>query len=162
MKTSKSIKKIKINEKKVEIHYVLHHFTDDERVLNTEIPMKSEVKPHIDFFEAFQAVKEHVISLMELSLFKGKVDESTLKKHVVTTISFFEDDEDTKVMISINKYLSSGKCFSVTSPMISLVHEDYDKISTLSDQIELVVKEAREFIKGKNGEEQLAIKFEAA
>ena len=161
--TSRSIRKIKINEKKVEVHYTLHHYTDDERVLNSDVPLKSQVRPHIDFFNAFQAIKKHAISLMELSLFKGKVDEKTLDKHTVTTVNLFEGDDDTIVMISMNKHLASGKVYSVTSPRISLNNEDYDKIGDLAKMISKLEDEAHAYVKGeKNGEEQLELKFEAA
>lgn len=163
IKSSKSIKKIKINDKKVEVHFIQHDFTNDDRVLNTTIPMVSEVKPHLDFFNAFQALKEHAMKIMELTMFNtGDVDEKLKEKHVVTTLTIDEGDEDTILMISMNKYISTGQCYSVTSPRISMLNEDYKDISDLEQAYQLVEGEAREYLKGKNGEEQLEIAFIAA
>ncbi len=162
MKTATTIKKIAINEKGVLVAYTRHHFTEDERVLNTEIPMQSEVAPHKDFEEAFQGLNKHAILLLELSLF-DKVDKDTLEKHTVTTLSLFDDGNS--VMISVNKYIRSGQCYSCTTPKTSLdsTINEYAGLKELKSLIKRIKKEAELYVKGeKHGEGQIELKFEAA
>lgn len=162
MNANRSIRKVKISEKKVDIAYVHHHYTEDERVLNTTKNVSSQVTPHKDFVDAFQELKMHAIPIMELCQWKNKVDEKSLEKHVVTTLSLFESDDSMVVMISMNRYLSNGKCYSVTSPRIELNSYDYDKLEQLVDLVDTVIEEADGFISGKkHGEEQLKLDFAA-
>lgn len=163
MNSSKSIRKIKVDHRKVEVHYVEHLFTDDERVLNVSHQIKSQVKPHEDFVAEFQDLKLHAIPIMELSPFKNSVEEKQSEKHIVTTLNVFESDDDTVVMISMNKYLENGKCYSVTSPRIELGSYDYEKIDKLSELVDRIIGQAMDFVNGKkHGEEQLTLEFDAA
>lgn len=163
MKSTTSIRKIAINEKRVEIDYVRHDFTDDERVLNSKKNIKSEVKPHKDFFELFQELKTHAIPMLELSPFKNGADQKILEKHIVTTLNVFQSDEDDIIMISMNKYLANGKCYSVTSPRIEMASYDYPKLNELETLVADIIEEARLYLKReKHGEEQLELNFEAA
>jgi len=161
--TSKSFNKIKINDKKVEVHYVRHLvLPNDEGLRNIQIPMISDIKPHKDFFDAFQKIKETAIVYMEFSNFKNKVSKEVLEKHVVTTVSITEDTETVKIQISMNKYLGNNKCFSVTSPLIDLEHEDFSEIEQMREAYWDMISEAKLYLGGKNGEIQLKLVFEAA
>jgi hypothetical protein len=164
MKTSRSIRKIAINDKRVKVDHILHHFTDDERVLNSKIPIESEVRPHQDFVDKFQQLKKHAIPIMEFSPFKSpKVDEKIYNRHIVTTLNIIESDEGMTVMISMNKYLSNGKCFSATSPRIELESYDYPKLADLASLVDDIIEEALAYVNGeKHGEDQLTIRFNAA
>lgn len=156
-----SIRKIKIDEKSVVIDHVSHHSTD-EGIKNSVIPLKSEIRPHKDFFIAFQNLRQFAIDYMELSMFRGKkIDEKDLQKHIVTTLSIKESTDDMKVQISMNRYMSNGKCYSLTSPQISIYYEtDYDRLNDLELAVKEVISEAEQYLSGsKNGEEQLSIRF---
>lgn len=159
--------KVKINEKKTEVHYVKHvklpeDVQDEKGYRNVIIPMESEVKPHNDFFEAFQDLKKFAIPYMEMSQFKNKVDKKILEKFTVTTVSIKEDLDTVKIQVSMNKYLESGKCFSVTSPLIDLEEDEFSEIEDFRGAYWHMIGEAKEYLKGKNGEAQLKIEFEAA
>lgn len=161
MESSRSFKKIAIKEKVTKVHYY-KHILDGEEVKNIKYPIESDVTPHIDFVTAFQALKKYAIGYMELSPFKNGVDDSILEKHIVTALNITEDTETVKIQISMNKYLTNGKCYSITSPLIDLENEDFPEIKELSDIYDLVIDEATLYLKGKNGEEQMEINFEAA
>ncbi len=161
IQTSRSFRKIKINDKKVEVHYTKHVMLE-EGIKNIQYPLESEIRPHVDFFAAFQALKKYAIPYMELSTFKNKVDEKTLDAHVVTTLSIKEEPDTVKIQVSMNKFLTSGKCYSVTSPLIDLYNDDFSEIKNLNEAYELLIVEAQEYINGKNGENQLSIIFDAA
>lgn len=159
---NQSIRKVKINEKKVEVHYVQHNYTEDEKVLNTVKKVSSEVTPHRDFVDAFQELKIHAILIMDLCQWKNKVDEKTLEKHIVTTLSVFESDDTLVVMILMNRYLANGKCYSVTSPRIELNSYDYDKLEQLATLVDTIIEEAGDYVQGKkHGEQQLKLEFAA-
>ena len=161
--TSKSFNKIKINDKKVEVHFTTHLILpEDQGVRNIKIPIESDVKPHKDFFDAFQELKKYAIGYMELSVFKGAIDAKILDSHIVTTLSITEDQDTVKIMISMNKYLKGGKCYSVTSPLIDIYNEDFSELKKLQKCYDKVIAEAKLYLEGKNGELQLSFSFEKA
>ena len=161
MESSKSFKKIAINEKVIKVHFY-NHIIEGEEVKNIKYPIESDVKPHIDFVNAFQALKRFAIGYMELSPFKNGVDDSILERHVVTALNITEYTDTMKIQISMNKYLSNNKGYSVTSPLIDLENEDFSELSELNQAYYLIIEEAKLYLKGKNGEEQMEIIFEAA
>lgn len=162
MNNTKSFNKIAINEKRVLVHYIKHVLCDDGDMKNIEYPIKSDVKPHKDFFSAFQGLKKYAIGYMELSPFVSSIEQAVLDKHVVTTVNITEDTDTVKIQISMNKYLTNGKCYSVTSPLIDLEDENYADLADFREDYWTLIEEAKEYLSGKNGEEQLSINFEAA
>lgn len=161
MKTTKSIKKVKIKANRVVIDFVLHTETDDSRILNTYHTVDSEVRPHDDFVKAFQNLNIHGIRVCELTVFMEKIDQKILDKHKVTTLTFAESDEATQVVISLNKEIANGKLFSVSTPLINLYEDEYYDQEKIAEDVDKVIVEATKFIDGKNGEKQLEIKFAA-
>lgn len=159
---SRSISKIKITDKSVMIKYVQHHETGSGDYRNTTRTIKSDVKPHIQFFDTFQKMKQYAIGYMELTPFKSNIDESILSRHVVNSIKVVEDTDTTKIMISMNKTLVNGKVYSVTSPLIDLENDDFTELEDLSTCFYDLIGEVESYLDGKNGEEQLEIKFDAA
>ena len=162
MNSTKSFQKIAINEKRVLVHYIKHIIADDDEPRNIEYPIKSDVKPHKDFFNAFQNLKSHAIGYMELSPFLSSIENAVLEKHVVTTVNITEDTETVKIQVSMNKYLTNGKCYSVTSPLIDLEEDPYIHIGDFREAYWTLIEEAKGYLSGKNGEDQLSINFEAA
>lgn len=158
---SRSISKIKINEKNVVIRYIQHHSTKSGDVRNTTRTIKSDVKPHIQFFEIFQKLKNYAIGYMELTPFKSNIDESILSRHTVSTVSIVHDTDTTKILISMNKTLVNGKVYSLTSPLIDLEEDDFTEIEELKECFEDLIGEAESYLEGKNGEDQLEIKFDS-
>ena len=158
---SRSISKIKINDKAVVIKYVQHHTTKEGDVRNTTRTIKSEIRPHIQFFEVFQKLKQYAIGYLELTNFKTNIDEDTLSRHVVNAVSITQDTDTTKIIISMTKTLVNGKCFSVSSPMIDLENDDFTEIVDLSSCFDDLIGEADSYLDGKNGEEQMGIKFDS-
>lgn len=162
-----SFSKIKINDKKVGISYIKHvmldeDVVDEKGVRNVVIPMESEVKPHKDFFDAFQAMKKFAIPYLELSPFKNKVDKDILDKHIVNTVSITEDVDTVKIIVSMTRYLSNKKAHNVNTPLIDLEEDDFTEIDDFREAFWHLVSEAKEYLKGKNGEPQLKLQFEAA
>ncbi len=157
------VTKVKINEKFVLVAFEQNHFTEDDRILTTKVPLKSEVKPHKDFFNRFQNLKGHAIALLELTGFKKEEkDKKVLEKHTVTTLNVWREDGGLQVMISINRHLKIGT-LSLTVPMIDLDNcEHYDNLKELKELVEDILREAEQYAKGeKHGEDQLELNFEA-
>lgn len=161
MKTTKSIKKVKIKGNRVIIDFVLHTETDDSRILNSFHTVDSEIRPHEDFSKAFQDLKVHGIRVCELTVFMEKMDQKILDKHKVTTLTFSENDEATQVVISLNKEIGNGKVFSVSTPLINLYEDEYYGQEQMAEDVDKVIMEAMKYIEGKNGEKQLEIRFAA-
>jgi hypothetical protein len=157
---SKSLNKIKIKENGVEIGYTAHLPVDDE-FKNLDYTIKSNIKPHLLFFQAFQKMKKHAIGYMELTTFK-QIEESVLSKYVVNSIKIFEDMEDVKLEIVITKTLSNGKSVSMKTPMLGIYDSSYSEHVDLAACFEDLQAEAFEFLEGKNGETQLMLDFKAA
>jgi len=152
-----TIEKMKIKESLTLIEYSTHVFTEDGDMITSRFTLKSEAKPHKTFFDAFQGLKEHAINICELSLFKD--DQSVKKNHVVTGVTIKEHMDDSRVIISLLKYTKSGKCFSLNTPLVNLATEDYEKLDELAAELEILKAEAVEFIRGKNGNQQIALDF---
>ena len=152
-----SIKKVKINEKVVVLTYDTNEIVNDELV-TMNYQLKSTIKPHPDFFTALQSLKRHFINLLEFDIFKD--NKKTSERHTIHTLSIYEDMDDTRIIMSGNKYIKSGKCFNVNSPLISLDNEDYEGLTELNADVEIIISEAKEYINGKNGEVQYKIEFE--
>lgn len=157
---SRNISTIKMNDKSVTVKYFKHHMTKEDDVRNTILTVKSEVKPHIQFFEQFQKMKQYAIAFMELSAFKNKVDESVLAQFVVTSVSISEDTDSTKVMVAMTRVLKNGRSYSLKSPLIDLADEEFTELEELNICFDNLVSEAESYLEGKNGEEQMEIQFD--
>lgn len=157
----RSISKIQMNDKSVTIKYVSHNTTKGGDVRNTTRTIKSEVRPHIKFFEKFQEMKSFSIAYMELSVFKNEIDKAMLANFVVTSIGITEDTDCTKVTVSMTRTLANGRNYSMTSPMIDLTDDEFTELEALNTCFDDLVSEAESYLEGKNGEEQLEIKFDA-
>lgn len=162
-----SFSKIKINDKKTVINYIKHvvlpnEIEDQRGVRNVIIPMESEVKPSRDFVMAFQKLKEYAIPYLELSIFNKKIEQEILDKHIVTGLSIMEDTDTVKIIISMTRYLKNKKAHNINTPLIDLENDDFTEIEDLRECFWTVIDEAKKYLKGKNGEEQLKLQFEAA
>ncbi len=150
-----------MTEKAVVIKYLQHHTTGEGDVRNTTRTIKSDVKPHIQFFEVFQKLKQYAIGYMELTPFKSNIDESILARHTVKSVSIIEDTDTIKIVITISKTLVNGKVFTIPSPLIDLEEDDFSEIEELKTCFDDLIGEAESYLDGKNGEDQMEIKFDA-
>jgi hypothetical protein len=152
MVRERTIRKIAINDKRVFVDHVNHIIADDA-IFNQEIALTSDMKPHRDFFDAFQKLKTHAVNICELAVFKD--DKKVLERHVVTTLSIIDNMDSRQIKISINKYTSKGTVFSVTTPLIHLQEEDYQELPQLVELIDTLENEANAFVDGKKHGENL-------
>lgn len=151
------IKKVKIKEGLTFVDYEAYSHAENGDMITSEVPFTSDAKPHRDFFKAFQDLKVHAINICELA---PKIDKKAKDTHIVTTVTIKEAmGEDAMILISMNKYIKSGKCFSVTTPLIDLGSIEYDKLDVLNAEILILKSEAEAFINGKNGNQQMSIDF---
>jgi len=152
-----TINKIRIKEKFTEVEYVTYQKTEDEELISSNFKCRSNAKPHKDLFNAFQKLKKHAANICELSVFNN--DKKSEAANVVTSVRLMEDIDSSRVMISMNKYIKSGKCYSVTTPLIDLGKDEYEHMNELTSDIEKLKEEAEKFVKGKNGNQQIELDF---
>ncbi len=152
-----SIQKVRLKDKLTEIIYNSSVLTDDEEFVHTEHTFASNVVPHKDFYKAFQNLKKHGINICEIKLFGDETE--SLAKHIVTSVKIKEGSEDNFAMISLNKFIKNGKCYSVTTPLIDLENEDYKELDELNADLEILKNEAINCINGKNGNQQMELDF---
>lgn len=160
---NRHISKIAMNDKRTLVHYKSYHNLDDGDFRTNDVPLKSDIRPHKDFYEAFQGIKKHIVPIMGLGLFSNQTDADERARHIITTVNIYEGDEDTSIKVSLQRYHKNGMSFNCTSWLINLNHYEYEKIKQLRKDVEALVHEAELYATGKkNGEDQLTLNFEAA
>lgn len=157
MTTDVTIQKVKITKDRVTIKSVKHYVPDIEK--NEEFEPKyetniceSEVKPHRDFYAAFSDLKLHALVICELTKTPGKATEKEMDNFTMSGVSIHEDKGDIKIVLTGVKYLSNGQCITINSPNV-----DVEEVKGLNGEIKNLIKKAKAFLTGKNGEEQLSL-----
>jgi hypothetical protein len=144
------IEKVTIKDKFTKIEYSTYTMSMDDELIRSKFVFTSQSTPHKDFVDCFQGLKKHAINICELSLF-GE-EKKALQQHIVTNVKMIEDDDNNdKVIISFNKYVKNGKCFSINTPLTVLSGDEYNNATELLAELEILKSEAIQYIKGKNG-----------
>lgn len=120
-------------------------------------------KPHVDFTNAFNKLVPHFIAITHPEFEDSDTPEAAAfkDKFSVTSYSISGEDEKKKIVITAGKTVFHGYYGGNTPPIYFNAKPEklYDGIDSLNDVLELIEKEATEYMEGRKQapEDQLSL-----
>jgi hypothetical protein len=143
--------------------FLQYSFEEKKDDCTETVTKKSDLPIHEDCLKAYTNLIPHLILLCEQELINGTIktaitegvsdindEESYFKNYSVSEFKITGTANSEGVVISGNRFLSTGKSIGLSTPFIRWDDEDYKFINELIESIEALREEVYQYSQGKH------------